>query len=78
MHGENSQTEFLALASEVLKLLNSDADAILMDDQPSFCGGCAGKVSKHVYKSPTAYRIGQLLETMRKRGHLDYDRISKK
>ena len=78
MTPESAQTEFKALASEVIRLLNENADSILMDDQPSFCGGCAGKVPKHVYKSPTAYRIGQLLETMRKRGHLDYDRISKK
>jgi hypothetical protein len=73
MHGENSQTEFVALAKEVLKLLNADADALLMGEQPSFCGGCAGPSPKYVYKSPTAYRIGQLLETMRKRGHLDHN-----
>jgi hypothetical protein len=75
---ESAQTEFTALATEVIRLLNENADSILKDHQPSFCGGCAGPSPKYVYKSPTAYRIGQLLETMRKRGHLDYNSISKK
>ena len=73
MMPESAQTEFAALAKEVIRLLNENADSILKDHQPSFCGGCAGPSPKYVYKSPTAYRIGQLLETMRKRGHLDHD-----
>ena len=72
MTPESAQTEFTALATEVIRLLNENADSILKDHQPSFCGGCAGAVPKFVYRSPAAYRIGQLLDTMRKRGHVDF------
>jgi len=70
---ESAQTEFTVLATEVIRLLNENADSILKDHQPSFCGGCTGATPKIVYKTPAAYRIGQLLETMRKRGHLGYN-----
>lgn len=68
MRGVNSQTEFVSLATQVLDLIASNEDAFLKDHQNVICNGCSG--SKFVYKSPSAYKVSQLLAVMRKRGYV--------
>ena len=70
MHGEKSPIEFETLARKLIKVLADNEADILMDFQSTNCFGCLGERPKFVYKSPASYQIGQLLDTLRKRGHL--------
>lgn len=69
MHGENSPTEYLSLAKQIVDLIAANEDAILKDYQTSLCSGCTG--AKFVYRSPAAYKVAQVLAVMKKRGYTD-------
>lgn len=64
MLGEKLQTEDLFLLQSLARKLSAHEDTILKDEQKKFCGSCNGG-SRLVYKSPEAYEIGRILETLR-------------
>ncbi|ASS33943.1 hypothetical protein FDI24_gp194 [Acidovorax phage ACP17] len=69
MLGESSRIEFDGLVGELLKLLSQNEEALLKE-KIMRCSNCSGAQLKSVYKSPEAYRIGQLLQTLRLRNFL--------
>jgi hypothetical protein len=48
--------------ANIIKLLLENQDKLLKDFQPNTCGNCNGGLPKYVFRNPSAYKIGQMLE----------------
>lgn len=52
------------LKDQIIEMLMTHREAVLMTDQKKFCAPCGGMKISKVYKDPTCGQIGRLLESL--------------
>lgn len=69
MVGESLESDELQLIREMLRILDKEEFPILKEMQSNSCLGCSTPLGqqKPVFKSPGAYRISQIVQTLKKR-----------